>query len=285
MVYVCADDYGMTAEECGRIDECAAHGALNKISIFPNTGLADIKERIPGRDVTLGVHLDLVEGRAVSAPGDVWLLADKDGYFRHSFTGLFLLSVSPWRKKFEKQVYCEIKNQLRRWMCDIAPGEKIEIDAHQHTHMIPGIFGTLMRVIRDEGINVSYIRFPAEPVTPYLRAVSLYFTYKPINILKCAVLKLFGLLNRRELERSGIKTALFMGVMFSGKMDEKRVSRVLPYYYRIAEKKDMDIELLFHPGYIENSEVLNSAEKRKFDRFYFSDGRKTEFEAVKNLKV
>ena len=72
-----------------------------------------------------------------------------------------------------------------------------------------------------------------------------------------------------------------MGILFSGKMDEKRVKKILPKYIRMAEKDGRDIEVLFHPGYIDKNEFKH--ENIVFRDFYLSENRKTEFDSVINI--
>lgn len=285
MVYICADDYGMTEKSCGRIEECVKNGVLNRISIFPNTPLSDIKERIKYINASLSAHINLVEGKPVSPAENVSLITDKRGYFRYSFIGLLALSLSPERKELERQIYTEISAQLARWSTEIAPGKPLEIDSHQHTHMIPLIFKILMRVIKDKGYDVKYIRIPTEPVLPYIKELSLYKTYSLINTVKQFLLKLFGLINKRALKKSNINSALFMGILFSGNMDEYRVNKILPHYLKLCEKTGRDAELLFHPGYIEKGEELFDTGKQSFNKFYHSPGRKTEYATLKNLII
>ena len=38
-------------------------------------------------------------------------------------------------------------------------------------------------------------------------------------------------------------------------MDEKRVNKILLEYIKLAEKSNKDVEILFHPGYIDGNEV------------------------------
>lgn len=285
MVYICADDYGMTEKSCGRIEECVKNGVLNRISIFPNTSLSDIKERIKYINASLSAHINLVEGKPVSPVENVSLITDKRGYFRYSFIGLLALSLSPERKELERQIYTEISAQLARWSTEIAPGKPLEIDSHQHTHMIPLIFKILMRVIKDKGYDVKYIRIPTEPVLPYIKELSLYKTYSLINTVKQFLLKFFGLINKRALKKSNINSALFMGILFSGNMDEYRVNKILPHYLKLCEKTGRDAELLFHPGYIEKGEELFDTGKQSFNKFYHSPGRKTEYATLKNLII
>ena len=78
-------------------------------------------------------------------------------------------------------------------------------------------------------------------------------------------------------------TSYFLGILFSGKMDEKRVSKILPKYEKSAAKKNMDVEVLFHPGYLEDSSDLIN-KNTAFDDFYISPNRKTEFDSVMKLR-
>ena len=82
------------------------------------------------------------------------------------------------------------------------------------------------------------------------------------------------------MKESNIPVAYFFGILFSGKMDEKRVCKVLPQYIKMAERKKRDIEVLFHPGYIQKDEFKANIENIKFEQFYLSKERKTEFDSV-----
>lgn len=58
---------------------------------------------------------------------------------------------------------------------------------------------------------------------------------------------------------------------------------MLPKYQKIAEKKGLDIEVLFHPGYL--SEPIRGLSENNivFQNFYYSKKRKTEFDSVMKL--
>ena len=136
--------------------------------------------------------------------------------------------------------------------------------------------------LNDENLKVKYLRIPSEPVMPFIMTPSLYFTYNPVNIIKQWLLKFLWQINKKEFKKAKIPTAYFFGILFSGNMDEKRVKKVLPHYIALAEKKCKDIEILFHPGYLEKDEL---AENIKFDNFYYSNGRKKEYYTAMNLKL
>ena len=53
---------------------------------------------------------------------------------------------------------------------------------------------------------------------------------------------------------------------------------------KIAEKKKKDIEIAFHPGYLEEGEQPFEGMGRDFNKFYYSKNRKMEFDTLINLK-
>ena len=285
MIYFCADDYGISEGANSRIENCLENGVLNKVSVLPNGEISDFKQRLSGNNTTtLSLHINLVEGRPLSGPNDIDLLISDNGYFKYSFIGLFFLSISNKRKEFEKQVYTEIQSQIKFWKKAMGENISVSIDSHQHTHMIPLIFKTLMRVIEDEGLNVQSIRIPAEPISPYVFTPSLYFEYNLIGLIKQWLLKTFALVNRRELKKSKIQSAYFMGILFSGKLNEARIRKLLPHYLKLANKYNKNIEIGFHPGYVKSGEKLLDGSRQDFSKFYYSPWRNIEHETLINFK-
>ena len=280
MIYFCADDYGLDKISDFRIQQCIEGGALNKVSVFPNFKQVDFQNI--NKNIRISLHLNLVEGKCMAKADEIPLIADKNGNFIHTFGGLFKLWLLQG-KKFEQQIYREIREQLLFWKNLLPENVPFCIDSHQHTHMIPAVFKTMLKVLSDEGITAEYVRIPAEPVIPYIKAPSLYFTYSPINIIKQWLLNGLWLINKREAKNYKIPTAYFMGILFSGKMDEKRVSKILPEYVKLAKKNGKDIEVLFHPGYINKNEVDFKNKNIVFEDFYFSENRKTEFDSVTKI--
>lgn len=285
MLYFCADDYGISEGANSRIEHCIENGVLNKISVLPNGTFRDLKARFSEKDVTLSLHLNLVEGRPLSDPKEIGLLVSADGSFRDSFIGLFFRALLPGRKELEKQIYRELQRQIRFWKQTVGENTPISADSHQHTHMIPLVFKTLMRVLKDENMDVRLMRIPAEPLSPYLLTPSLYLEYSPVGLVKQWLLKACALVNRKELKQSGIRSSYFMGVLFSGNVNEKRIKKILPKYLRLAEKHSKDVEIGLHPGYMEAGEDMIEGCREGFRKFYFSPGRKIEHDALIRLKL
>ena len=141
-----------------------------------------------------------------------------------------------------------------------------------------------MRVIREEGLKVSYLRIPNEPLLPYIYTPTLYFEYHPVGLVKQWLLKTFALVNRRELKKSKIQSAYFMGILFSGKLNEARIRKLLPHYLKLANKYNKNIEIGFHPGYVKSGEKLLDGSRQDFRKFYFSPWRNIEHETLINFK-
>ena len=283
MIYYCADEYGLCSEVSQKISECVEQGCLNKISCFPNFDTVSSAQFEKYPNVSFGLHLNLVEGNALSDPKDIPLLAHTNGKFRHTFLGLLQCSLMQ-KTKLEGELYRELKAQILFWQQKFPQETAIVLDSHQHTHMIPLVFRVLMRIIREEDLKISYLRIPAEPVRAYLMTPSIYLTYSPINLVKQWLLKILWQKNKKEFYQYNIPTAYFMGILFSGKMDEKRVQKVLPHYIRLAKKTGRNIEVLFHPGGVDAKTAENLKGTLSFLDFYLSPGRQVEYQTVKNLK-
>jgi predicted glycoside hydrolase/deacetylase ChbG (UPF0249 family) len=282
VIYFCADDYGLNDISSKRILDCLKNGSLNKVSVFPNLESFDVKELLEHKDVRLSLHLNLVEGKCMAEQNNVPLFTDSDGNFKYSFGGLLKLDIFN-RKEFIKQLYEEIRAQVLYYKSIMPSDVPFCIDSHQHTHMIPSVFKTLIRVLEDENISVEYIRIPAEPILPYLKTPSLYFTYDLVNVIKQWLLNFLWLFNKRLVKNKKLPSAYFFGILFSGKMDKRRVEKILTKYKKIADKHGKDIEVLFHPGFLDEDEVDFADKNIKFKKFYFSENRKTEFDSAMNI--
>lgn len=279
VIYFCADDYGLNDVSSMRIQQCIDEGALNKVSVFPNFDPIDLQKILKNKNIRVSLHLNLVEGKCMADAQEIDLLADKNGNLKHTFGGLLSLGLFR-RKKFEAQVYKEIKAQVLFWKSILPEGVPFCIDSHQHTHMIPTVFKALLKVLNDEKISLKHMRIPAEPVLPYIKTPSLYFTYNAVNIIKQWLLKFLWLFNKKCAKKNHIPISHFFGILFSGKMDEERVNKILPQYIKMAEKDGKDTEVLFHPGYLDKWENNFENKNIVFEDFYLSENRKTEFDTV-----
>ena len=279
MIYFCADDYGISKEYNRCIEECIEKGALNKVSVLPNGDIDDFVNRLSKKEVLLTLHLNIVEGYPLSKTEDVSLLVDEKGCFKRSFIGLFLATFSPKRKELEKQMYTEIRNQLHFWI-EKTGDRQISVDCHQHAYEVPWVFKTLLRVIRDEKLDVKYLRIPAERVRAHLATPSLYTSYSITGLVKQTLLKTLALVNRIYFKDLKFTSAYFLGVMLSGKLNETKVRKLLKHYSHYSEKNKRNIEVAFHPGLAGDGVELIPGSREDFKKFYDSPWRNIEYETL-----
>lgn len=199
ILYFHADDYGMTAHGDALIWDCQTHGCLNSVSIVPNGSLEEAVAALRPSGLKLAVHLNLVEGKALSPAAEIPLLVRPDGSFCNSFSGLLRLSLTSRRRAFAAQLYRELERQLLAYAALFPAGTPLRIDSHQHTHMIPLVFRTLLHILADHHLPVEHLRIPAEPLSPFVGCPRLWGSYSAVNAVKQAVLNGCWLLDRKAV--------------------------------------------------------------------------------------
>lgn len=248
-----ADDYGLFMTQSQRILDCQKHGRLNGVSIMPNSDCLEAAMALLApvrKDVEVSVHLNLLQGRSLSQPELEPGLADGDGILRGSFGRLLLRSFLPGREKLRGQLKMELRAQIRAVAAHLEEGEALRLDSHAHYHMVPVVFDALMDVIREDGLDVSYIRMPYEHVGLYLRHLGALHDFAPINLVKVLLLNNLVRRNQRKY-RTYLETMdqkLFMGVFLSGRMYRENVEPLLADAIALAQRKNCGIEILAHPG-------------------------------------
>ena len=103
-------------------------------------------------------------------------------------------------------------------------------------------------------------------------------------MIKQWLLKTFNFINRWELAKSKIQSAYFMGILFSGKLNEARIRKLLPHYLKLAKKHNKNIEIGFHPGCIKDGEKLLDGSRQDFRKFYLSPWRNIENKTLINFR-
>lgn len=135
-----ADDLGISRGTNRAIEDGVRRGIVTSASLLVNLPAFEDAVRL-SRDhpeLAVGLHLCLTTGRAVLPAGQVSLLADAQGRFRHSFAGLWRLLRSPQRSAAVAQIAAEADAQWERArQAGVVLGH---LDSHQHVHMLPEIF-------------------------------------------------------------------------------------------------------------------------------------------------
>lgn len=290
-----ADDYGVTAQQSERILDCFRNGALNSISVLPNAPALKDSLKIldnadpDGNQIRRVLHLNFVEGRPLAGAEKVPLLVDETGYFDKSFIRFFqwnYIKRGRIRQELARQLKLEITAQLRA--VTVEYNYRITaIDSHQHYHMIPIIFDSLMEVLSDkefERLDIQYIRIPVDPVAPLWKDMHTLLGVPAINWVKWCILKMNAARNKKILQDKGIKSPIFFGIFYTCEMKKDVVETLLPAYESYADGKNEELELMFHPGNITAEYELLDIRRKELAEFYMSDNRFYEAECLKQLK-
>lgn len=284
----------MLAETCAtrRKNTSLTDAAFSNGTHFPESdnNRSDAELSRPHPPVFLTIHLNLVEGKALSPLHKVSLLTDPDGVFRPSFGKLLAISYIPFlRGHFLRQIRTEFRHQIRRckpYFDDPTFAQKIRLDSHVHFHMIPVVFDAMIQAAKLEELHPSYIRIPKEPVFLYLKHLPRLEHVRPVNFLKVLILNLLALRARLRYGSTplGAAPALFSGVMLSGHMSKKNVRAILPDFLALCKKKNQGLEMLFHPGAVCSEEELRQVTSADDKTFFTDAGRSEEAEALIALK-
>ncbi|MDE6621913.1 MAG: ChbG/HpnK family deacetylase [Lachnospiraceae bacterium] len=289
-----ADDFGVTIEQSERILSCYQKGALNSISVLPNTSVLrealDILNRTDpdGTGIRRVLHLNFVEGKPLAGAGNVPELIDSTGYFDKSFLDFFRWNYTrrgAGRRELVRQIKLEIAAQLRA-----VTGENdyriTAIDSHQHYHMIPIVFDSLMEVLSErefEHVQIGQIRVPVDPIAPLMHNTQMRRGVPKINWVKWCILKLYADKNRRILQSRAIEAPVFFGIFYTCEMRKELVEALLPAYKAYADRKEQMLELMFHPGNLSARYELLDERSEELAAFYMSDNRYYEAQCLKLL--
>ncbi len=286
MIEYHADDYGLFKTQSRHIMHCYHNGALNGISIMPNSPyLAECMDEIKDfrKKLFVTVHLNFVEGRPLT--GDkAKRLTDKNGNFNIGFGKLLILGFVPVIRRFYyKAIRREVEAQLTACEQYMNDG-RFRIDGHVHYHMLPLIFDAIMDVIKKNNLQVSYIRFPKEDLDIYRRSAGKISGIKTINVIKVLVLNALSRRNERkyamELRSLGVENKLFMGVMLSGHMFYDSVKECINAGADImADRGLSDMEILFHPGDVTVPEDVEQLTSKDDISFLFDNSANRQKEA------
>ena len=242
-----ADDFGLTEGISRSILEAHDGGVLNGVSVLSNgyffdEAVAEARRR-PG--LRLSVHLNLIEGMALSHPGPL----------RHSFLSLWRARTVP------EQVRTELAAQVRR-VADAIGRAPDGLDGHRHVHMIPGVFECVLDLA--EEFRIPYVRIPEDrgPWRPWP------------GWIKRLVLNRLARRNRPMLQGRAISTCdAFLGVLHTGRMTTEAVRAGLR-----GIESGSTVEILFHPG----GAVPGDEARLRYRRFYFDPARRRELEELKS---
>ncbi len=224
---VTADDVGLhpgltlgaiQAHDQGIVTACSVVATGNAL----DDAVERLRER-PGLDA--GVHLTFVGERPLSPPERVRSLLDKDGAFLPGFRAFavryFLGGIDG------AELEAELRRQIEKLLA--AGLRLVHANSHQHLHVLPRIFETVLKLA--EEYRIPWVRIPNDPAA----------TLSPRS-LEIGILNRIGRQARRRLEGGAIRTAdRTVGILDAGRLTPERLARVLKDVQKVTE-------LVCHPG-------------------------------------
>jgi chitin disaccharide deacetylase len=240
---ITSDDFGLSSGVNRAVEHAWKNGLLTCASIMPAAGAFDeavkIARRNPGLQV--GLHLSLVQGRAVLPPAVLPGLVDAQGNFSDNPVS------SGFRYFFDRGLYCQLKREIEAQIKKVLDAgiDLSHIDGHLNMHLHPTVFRILAELMPRYGIAT--FRLARERLSHNLRFDSKRKFGKTLESL------IFGSLTdhaRPELDRLGIRYASEVkGVLNSGRMTEGYLLNL------IDGLQDGLTEIYFHPGILPDAEI------------------------------
>ena len=230
-----ADDFGLCRGVNSAVAKAHNEGVLTSATLMANMpGAAEaveIAKKTPSLGV--GVHLNVLEGPAMSEDNQVKILLNNKGCFRYSAGKLALMIMVSGNVR--KAVEIELTSQIQ-WIID--SGIRLtHLDSHKHFHC----FGPISRIVcrLAEHFNISAIRWPFE-------AANVCKTPWPETSIedkkRAFVVRTMAKLSRRTSSHF-IKTDAFYGLAHTGRIDGK-------FWPALAsESLGGIVEVMTHPGF------------------------------------
>ncbi|MFA5942652.1 MAG: ChbG/HpnK family deacetylase [Candidatus Paceibacterota bacterium] len=271
---VAADDFGLSRGITDTILEAVDHGPVRLVSLMTNGeaveyALAEYQKRVG--TLSLAVHIDLTDGKALLPPLTIPHLVDEHGMFTHSLEGLWLkymLGSRYTREALRREVHAEMEAQCAV-VRSISGTEELRVNGHRHVHLVPFVFDELMKID-----GVSAVRTVREPF--FFCGVP-----SPVHLVAREVLRLLSYRARRIAHTRGIQTNDWLvGFLYSGHMTVQRARA------GVARASEGSIELLFHPGSAQKGEFEGPyAQRPSTTAWHYAPERVREREALQKIQI
>lgn len=240
---ITSDDFGLSDGVNRAVEQAWRDGILTGASLMPGgtafDGALEVARRNPGLQV--GLHLTLVQGRAVLAPDAIPGLVDESGNFPDNPVAAGM------RYYFDRSLRGQLEREIEAQIARVRDAgiALSHVDGHLNIHLHPTVFSILAELMPRYGI--ASLRLSRERLSHNLR----FNRERPLG--KALERIVFGSLARHArpvLDRMGIRYAgEVKGVLNSGRMTEGYILDILP-----GLKRGLT-EIYFHPGCLPDGEI------------------------------
>ena len=238
-VFFTADDFGFTKGVTDGILHCHDKGLVTNTSLMVNmpdaSRAVELAKTRP--NLSIGLHVNLTQGKPLTKPELVPSLVGKDGNFKQ-------LSLSYPRKADPKDLRLEVCAQIEKFKS--LGFKKFHIDGHHYVTFIPSVLNILLDVSKKYGIE-SMRMIDSKMIQRGVKSKIIGF-----SLLCLGSKAIFGLARhvirwRKLVKAAGIKIsdALFSWELYG---DADPVSSL---YKTFARLPDGVTEIFCHPGFVD----------------------------------
>jgi predicted glycoside hydrolase/deacetylase ChbG (UPF0249 family) len=219
-------------------------------------------------ELDVGVHLSLTQGKPILNFDKVDSLSTKEGYFHNH-----VIDFS--KRYFSSSIALpQVKNEFAAQIEKILDhGIKItHIDSHQHVHILPKILNIVSELA--ELHKIKYIRFPMEGFKPYM-------VKKQDSVYRIVQLMALNYFCSKAKGKINLRTDYFSGFYFGGRLNQENLITLINHLPSAGT-----IELMCHPGFMNNSEDFSESNYRQVEEMYaLTNKHVTEILLKKNIEI
>ncbi len=226
-----ADDFGYSAQVNEAVTECFRTGVINRTTIMVNMPGAEEAAKLArenGFFDRVGLHINLTEGKALTAECAASELCDENGYLKGTFHVPFKsrLYLSP---DIRRAISAETEAQIKKFL---SMGFTLRhADSHNYTHSYLSVYGQVRPLLIKHGFKSVRIsrNIPKGSFSPAFTLYKGVFNF---------LIKL--------LKRKGISSTRYFGSLrdFENSADKDKIKK--------------DLELMTHPLMTDNDLIDNT---------------------------
>ncbi len=253
-----ADDFALNHSCSEAIIEAIARGRLQATSVLAGgEDQSNFKRLSDAKPIFINVHLNLLEGKALTNGGAAFGITTKDNFFCLTLGELIKkLMFSLKRDGLKQWILAEFCQQIE-FVYRHFPQYEIRLDGHLHIHILPPLRDVMENIFKKYPIK--YVRIPSEP--KYVRNIGGGEKIK--GNLRRLLLKFWAQGLRQLIDRNHISTSdYFLGAQASCQLTLDDLDIGLEAITQLNKTSNPTIEVMTHPV----TDVVN-------DKLFYKDSR------------